>query len=310
MVGRIERLRLRDVWKHEAQDFTPWMEDNIDVLSEILDINLVSAEREKDAGTFSVDLVAEDENGDMVVIENQLEKSDHDHLGKLLTYLTSIGASAAIWVVADPRPEHVQAIAWLNESSSANFYLVKLEAIRIGESEPAPLFTLIVGPSVEAKRVGETKKNIAERHTLRHEFWSQLLDYARTKTKLHANNSPSPSNWIGAGAGKSGIGYHYYIKKNEGGVELHIDRGPGSEEENTAIFNELRQHKEEIEQVFGDSLEWNNVEGTQRSRINKEFNIGGWKSDPEEWPKINEVMVDAMIRLERALSPFVQKLNI
>ncbi len=103
MIGKIERVALREVWKHEALDFTTWLEDNIDVLSDALDINLSSAEREKDAGAFSVDLVAEDDKGDPVVIENQLEKSNHDHLGKLITYLTAIGAKAAIWIVADVR---------------------------------------------------------------------------------------------------------------------------------------------------------------------------------------------------------------
>ena len=111
-------------------------------------------DREQAAGTFSIDLVAEDEGGGTVIIENQLEKSNHDHLGKLITYLTAMSGKAAIWIVSDPRPEHVAAITWLNESASADFYMVKVEAVRIGDSPPAPLFTLIVGPSEDAKDVG------------------------------------------------------------------------------------------------------------------------------------------------------------
>jgi hypothetical protein len=171
MIGKIERVPLRTVWKHEAYDFTQWLEENLDVLNEALDLTLTGAEREQSAGSFSVDLVAEDEAGGTVVIENQLEKSDHDHLGKLVTYLTALGAKTAIWIVAEPRPEHVGAITWLNESSSASFYLVKVEAIRIGESPPAPLLTLIVGPSEEAREVGKTKKDLAERHLLCRRFW-------------------------------------------------------------------------------------------------------------------------------------------
>src|ERR1017187_8424057 len=146
MIGKIQRVPLREVWKHEALDLTKWLQDNIEVLNEPLDLSLSNAEREQSAGDFNVDLVAEEEGGGLVVIENQLEKSDHAHLGKLITYLTAIGAKKAVWIVAEPRPEHVAAITWLNEGSAAAFYLLKIEGIRIGDSDPAPLLTLIVGP--------------------------------------------------------------------------------------------------------------------------------------------------------------------
>jgi hypothetical protein len=186
MIGKIERVPLRDLWKHEAYDFTTWLQDNIDVLNDVLGSSLSNPEREQSVGSFNVDLVAEDEAGNPVIIENQLEKSDHNHLGKLITYLTAIGAKTAIWIVADPKPEHVGAISWLNESSSANFYLFKVEGIRIGDSEPAPLLTLIVGPSEESREVGEKKKEMAERYSLRYKFWNELLEKAKEKTKLHA----------------------------------------------------------------------------------------------------------------------------
>jgi RecB family endonuclease NucS len=110
-VGKIQRVRLREVWKHEALDFTTWLREDIDVLNEALNLSLSNAEREQVAGDFSVDLVAENESGDPVVLENQLEKSNHDHLGKLLTYLVAIGAKTAIWIVSEPRPEHVSTIS-------------------------------------------------------------------------------------------------------------------------------------------------------------------------------------------------------
>lgn len=113
MIGRLQRISLRDVWKHEALDFTKWLQENIEVLNEVIDLNLSNPESERSAGAFSVDLVAEDESGNPVIIENQLEKSDHDHLGKILTYLVAMAAKTAIWIVADPRPEHVSTITWL-----------------------------------------------------------------------------------------------------------------------------------------------------------------------------------------------------
>ena len=120
-IGKIERIPLRDVWKHEARDFNRWIQENIDVLNDIIDLNLVNPECEHSAGAFSVDLVAEDEGGNPVIIENQLDKSNHDHLGKIITYVVAVDAKTAIWIVSDPRPEHVNAISWLNESSSTSF---------------------------------------------------------------------------------------------------------------------------------------------------------------------------------------------
>ena len=119
MVGEIEKLQrvpLREVWRHEAYDFTQWLQENLDILNDTLDLELTSAEREQAAGSFSIDLVAENNDGQIVIIENQLEKSNHDHLGKLITYLSAREASGAIWIVSEPRQEHINAIAWLNES--------------------------------------------------------------------------------------------------------------------------------------------------------------------------------------------------
>jgi hypothetical protein len=281
MIGKIERVPLRDIWKHEAYDFTTWLQDNIDILNDALGLSLSNPEREQSAGSFNVDLVAEDEAGNPVIIENQLEKSDHNHLGKLITYLTAIGAKTAIWIVADPRPEHVGAISWLNESLSANFYLLKVEGIRIGDSEPAPLLTLIVGPSEESREVGEKKKEMAERYSLRYEFWNELLEKAKEKTKLHAQISPGQYGWVGTGAGKRGLGYNYGVTKHEGQVELYIDRGRDSEDENKKIFDELLSHKD----------------------------IGGYRDD-DKWPEVHEAMIDAMCRLEKSLKPYISKLKI
>ncbi len=309
MIGKIERLPLREVWKHEAQGFTRWLEENPDALSDVIDLTLASAEREQTAGDFSVDLVAEDEAGNPVVIENQLGKSDHDHLGKLVTYLTAVDAKSAIWIVADPRPEHVRAITWLNESSSASFYLLKLEAIRIGASEPAPLLTLIVGPSEESREVGETKRVLAERHVIRQRFWTQLLERAKGRTKLHAAISPGKENWLGTGAGRAGLGFDYGIREHDVQVELYIDRGKDAERENEAIFDTLAASREQIEAAFGEPLDWERLEGKRACRIAKRLPVGGYR-DEDRWPAIHDAMVDAMMRLERALRPAIDKLKV
>lgn len=308
MIGKIKRVSLRDVWKHEALDFTRWLEENIDVLNGVLGLNLVNVDREQNAGTFSVDLVAEDEAGNLTIIENQLEKSNHDHLGKLITYLTALEARKAVWIVSDPRPEHVKAIAWLNESRSAAFYLVKVEAIQIENSPPAPLLTLITGPSEEAAVAGDTKKEIAERHLLRKRFWAELLERAKVKTRLHGGISAGEYNWIGTGVGVQGLGLNYSIRQHDAQAELYIDRDKDTGAGNVELLNELMHHKSEIEIEFGGELEWERLDGRRACRVKKIVRLGGWR-DQDKWPEIQEALIDAMINLERALRPYVKKLK-
>jgi hypothetical protein len=200
-------------------------------------------------------------------------------------------------------------MAWLNESGLARFYLVKVEAIRIGESQPAPLLTLITGPTEEAREVGDTKKKFVERYALRHHFWETLLERAKPITKLHANISPSDYSWISAGAGKYGLGYLYATTKHGNTVELVIDRGKDSEEENQGIFEQLKSNREKIEKAFGGTLDWYSQDGVRLRRI-RFPQTGGYRDDEGNWPEIQDKMIDAMTRLERALRPFVQALQI
>ena len=309
MIEKLRRVPLREVWKHEALDFTKWLQENLDVLNEVAGLSLSNVEREQSAGDFTCDLSAEDESGNTVIIENQLERSNHDHLGKLITYLSALEAKTAIWIVSDPRAEHVGAINWLNESvSSASFYLIKVEAVRIGESPPAPLLTLIVGPGADSKAVLTTKTELVERHKSRHQFWTQLLEYSKQKTKLHANISPSIYNWLGTGAGRQGLSFNYVITKHDVAVELYIDRGKEAEEENKTFFDELHAKKAEIEEVFGAPLDWQRLDEKRACRIKKVIDIGGY-ADEEKWPQIDDAAVTAMIRLEKALRPFLSRLK-
>lgn len=307
-VGKIERRPLREVWPHEALSFTRWLVDNIDVVSEATGVELVNAEREQAAGSFSLDILAEDANGQPVIIENQLGASDHDHLGKVLTYLTAFDAEMAVWIVGEPRPEHVKAITWLNEASSGAFYLLKLEAIRIGDSPPAPLLTLVVGPSDEARQVGSVKRERNERQTQRHAFWKELLAHAAPKTNLHRHTTPGDGTYVVARIG-NGMVFTYRVNQHVTGVELYIDRGQDADAENEAILRLLVQDKEAIEGAFGEPLEWVSRQGTRARWIQKRYSHGGYK-DPERWPEIIEATVDAMVRLEQALRPHIERLDL
>lgn len=308
-IGKIRRVALREVWAHEALDFTSWLEQNVDVLNDVLDINLENVERERAAGSFSVDLVAEDDAGNPVVIENQLEKSNHDHLGKLITYLAAMEAKTAIWIVSEPRPEHTRAIGWLNESS-ADFYLLKVEAIKIRDSPAAPLLTLIVGPSEETRQVGATKKEFGERYELRLHWWDQLLKRAKAKTRLHATISAGRYSWVGTGAGKRGLTFNYVTRQHETMAELYVDRGQGCEQENLEILEALRAHQVEIERSFEAPLSWQELEGKRACRVRAPVIEGGYRDHEDRWPEIHDQVIDQMIRLEAALRSYVADLPV
>ena len=297
MIGRLQRLPLREVWPHEAHHFTVWLEENIDALDAELGLGLEAVQREQAAGAFSVDLIAEREGGGRVVIENQLEKSDHDHLGKLITYLAAFDAEVAVWIVAEARPEHVQAIAWLNESS-ASFYLVKVEAVRIGDSDPAPVFTLIVGPSDEARQIGERKQELSDQQKRFQRLWPGLMELdSRTP-----RDAPRTS-WISSGAaGPRGATYFYNVLKSRSRVELYMG---GPHEVNEALFAYLHAHASEIEKAFGGSLDWDHAEGRKAQRVAAHLDAG-WGMD-DDWASLHSRLAAEMERLRNALHPYVSR---
>ncbi len=310
MVGRMEKVPLREVWRKEAKDFTSWLYENLEVLGEELDLDLTPDEKEKSVGSFSADITAEDGLGRKVLIENQLERTDHVHLGQILTYVSNLDAKIAVWISSDPRPEHIKAVEWLNETGSGVlFYLVKVEAYRIGLSEPAAKFTIFTGPSESTEIVGDEKKEMAERHKLRYDFWKSLLEKSKARTNLHSNISPGTSSWIGAGSGVRGLGFNYAVTYKFGQAELYIDRGKDCDEENKRLFDELNSHRAEIENDFGGELRWERLDDRRASRISKRIEYAGL-GDCDKWSKLQEDMIDAMIRLEKSLKKHIRMLRI
>lgn len=187
--------------------------------------------------------------------------------------------------------------------------MVKVEAVRIDKSPAAPLFTLIVGPSEEAENVGHTKKEIAERYDIRRRWWTTLLHRAATKTKLHAHISPTTYGWLGTSSGFRGLNYVYAVLEQECRVELTIDRGKGADKENKRIFDQLFASRKTIEAAFGEPLSWDHPEGTRACYIRHTSKLGGWRSSEDSWPKIQDHLVDEMVRLEAALRPHIAKLK-
>ncbi len=311
LVTRLEIEPIRKAFPKEAAHFTTWLESHIEALAERVGMQLTVVQREKSVGDFNVDLLCEDDNGRPVIIENQLERTDHDHLGKVLTYLVNLDASTAIWVTTDPRPEHHRVIDWLNESTAADisFYLVKVEAIRIGNSPFAPLFTVLSAPDKQVREFGDKKKEWAERHFARFEFWKGLLEKSKAKTKLFSNLSPSRYDRVGTGAGKSGCWFNFVVKKDTATIELYIDHDQDTGQKNKAIFDALHVEKETIEREFGSSLNWERLDTKRGSRINKLFPSGGWAT-PDKWEDLQMKMIDAMIRFDKTLRSRITKISV
>lgn len=308
MVGKLTTVDLREIWKHEAYDFTSWLFENCDVLNDQIGLTLKPIEKEKSVGTFFVDIYAEDDNGRLAIIENQLTKTDHDHLGKLLTYLSNLDAKIAVWVSTDPRPEHVSAINYLNEvvPEDTKFYLLKVQAFRIGDSEPAPLFTVEAGPSNEIKARGVVKKDIAQHDEKWFRFFGQLLVLCNERTNLFANVSPvGYQGWIVTGAGKSGLSWLIAAGIKKSRIDFCLS-SPSSDI-NSSRFKYLASHKDSIEKSFGEPLVWDFKENRKQHAVRTLCTIGGM-DDEEKWPAIHSDLVDRIVRFEKALRPFIKDL--
>ncbi len=308
MVGKLEPIPLREIWAHEARDFSSWLYDNLDILNDQIGLNITPIETEKSVGTFSVDILAEDNEGKLVIIENQLEKTDHDHLGKILTYLSNLEAKTAIWISSNPRPEHQNAINYLNEvvPDDTNFYLVKVQAFKISQSEPAPLFSIAAGPSSELKEGGKIKKDIAGKEAERLDFFKQLLDKSNQKIRLFDNVSAQGyHSWVGAGMGRSGISLNYVVRNSDSRVELPFYSTDG--DLNKSRFEYLHNLKVEIEEKFGEPLDWDYRTNRKQHYIRSWCKIGGLKQK-ENWDEIHESLVDKMQRLNDIMEQLIPKL--
>ena len=307
-LGRLTEVPLRQVWEHEAKDFSAWLFNNLDILNDQLSLELSAIETEKAVGTFSLDLMAQDRDGRTVIIENQLEKTDHDHLGKVLTYLSNLEAKTAIWISSNPRPEHITAINYLNEvvPEDTNFYLLKVQAFKIGDSHPAPLFSVVAGPSPELKEGGRIKKAIAGTDADRLEFFDQLLQRTNKTLRLFDGVSPQGyQNWIATGAGKAGLAWNYVLRSHDCRIEFWIS---GSDfAVNKVRFDFLFQHKSEIESAYGEELDWDFKEDRKQHYIRSWCKIGGLK-DPDKWAEIQSDVVRRMKTLYETINPFIPQL--
>ncbi len=269
-LGRLHRVDdLKSVWTHEAKDFTPWLQNNIDVLSESLGFDIQLIEREVSVGRFFVDLLGEEVgSGRPVVIENQLDSSDHGHLGQLLTYSAGKNGGVIIWVAKRIKPEHRQALDWLNEATQGNidFYGVEIQLLKIGDSDIAPDFNVVVSPRPVPPEIGATE-NRSEKGRRYHEFFSDLLQRIKADPRNVIQQSKvGDRSWLATPSGRGG--FRFGLAFNQGqkfGIELYVDQGV--KEANKRAFDALVQSREQIEEELGVELDWQRLDNKKACRI-------------------------------------------
>jgi len=310
MVSKLTKQKIRDIWKTEDKEFTPWLVENIALLNEDLGLNIQDPESEKKLDTFKVDIVAQDNEG-KVIIENQFEKSDHDHLGKLLTYISNVeNTKKAIWIVEDAKSEHQRAIDWLNANvKTCSFYLVKIQVFKIKDSEPGAQFFLISGPDENITTVGKIKEKDSEIDNIRFKFWSEFYEKLKKRSNIYSSTAPKPRTYIGVSAGMRGVSFLCAAQNNSAQVEIYIDRGKEEGKEiNLKIFREFEKNKEEIEKNIRNKLEWDDLPESRACRIRLRSNLGGF-SDEETWEDIHEFLVQNIIKLENATKKYIKDID-
>jgi len=256
------------VWEHEARDFTPWLRDNIELLAETVGLELDLVETESPVGAYAVDLYAKDLNtGRWVIIENQLEQTDHVHLGQLMTYGAGKGAGVVIWISPEFRDEHREALNWLNEitDESVSFFGIELEVLQIDGSPLAPHLKLVVQPSEWGPIV--TPSPLTPRQRAYRDFFTALLDKVKGKyPHLTRATKAYPQNWFTFPVGRSG--FSIVTDFAQGGVfrvDLYIDTG--NKVKNKVAFDTLYEDREEIKDDIGGPLVWERLDDRRASRV-------------------------------------------
>ena len=270
-LGKLNKVNLREYWAHEALDFTQWLaqEENIQLLSDEIGVSLINVRPEEAIGRYNVDLVATDEDSERkVIIENQLEYTDHKHLGQIITYASGYNASIIIWIVKEVREEHQKAMEWLNNNTSADlsFFLIRMELWQIGDSPYAPKFHIIVEPNDWAKAIQQssgTNKELTDTKLSQLDFWKQFKDYAKSNnTSLRIGRKARAQHWynISFGTSEAHIALTVSTRDNVIASSIYISKSP-------ELYEKFLLNKEAIEEGLGFSLEWQELEGKLASRI-------------------------------------------
>ncbi len=271
VLGKLKKIYdLRKVWPHEAADFTPWLtqDDNIALLSDAIGIDITIDETESNVGSFNVDIYAtETDTGNKIIIENQLEDTNHDHLGKLITYASGKEAKFIIWIVKKAREEHRHAIEWLNNHTDNDiaFFLIEIELWSINNSDPAVKFNVVEKPNNWAKEIKKADNTLSDTEKMKLEYWTKFTDYAFADndfSKVFRRRKPSTDHWYSVSMGSSEYHMAFLMntQKNILAIEVYISN-------NKELYHEFYAEKDKIEQKAGVKLDWRELPERKASRI-------------------------------------------
>lgn len=274
-IAQVEEHELRSVWPHEEHDFTRWLMEHLHLLAAELGIEVEEVTREEAVGDFSADIVAKEMNtGGQVVIENQYGATDHDHLGKLLTYSAGRDAAFTIWVAEEFRAEHRSVLEWLNESGpqDARFFAVKPRVLTIEGNETRGFeFEVLVEPNDWERQLTQS---LTETEKAYKEFFADLTEaYAERRPDWY-QLKPQPQSWLSFGAGMSGVSIGWVFHQGpEFSLDLYIDTSDG--DRNEAVFQALEDDRAAIEDALDAELVWERLPEKRACRIKLPREIEG-----------------------------------
>ena len=304
-LGKLKEVKLREIWKHEQYDFSSWLakEENINELGNVLGLTLTDVETEKLVGSYRCDILCKDEiTGKVVLVENQLEPTNHDHLGKIITYASGLGASVIVWIVEYAREEHASAIEWLNKNidSDISFFLMELHAYQIGNSLPAPYFKIIEQPNDFTQQMKSITKNegMNESMSKRLEFWTLFNEVLINRGLPFNKRKPSTDHWysLSVGSSKCNISIDLVNKNNFIRVSMWM---PNSKEQYDYFF----ENKESIEQTVGQELIWRRLDGKKASMVS--INIEGLDfNNQSNYTELMNKIIDVSILFKKAFKPY------
>jgi len=319
-LGRLEKVSLREAWLSESSDFTPWLakEENLKLLGETIGIDLELESQEKEVGPFRADILCKDTATDeWVLIENQLERTDHSHLGQLLTYAAGLNAVTIVWIAERFTEEHRAALDWLNERTDdkINLFGLETELWRIGDSPIAPKFNVISQPNEWSRTVQQAAKDsagISEHKQMQLQFWTSFREYMEIKGSFVRCQKPSPQHWMNHAIGRSGVhlvsvaslwNSETNSKDPEIRTDLYLD-GPYAKKE----FLALEEQKESIEHALGFSLTWWNPENKAACRVytRQDANF----LDQKLWPEQFEWLCQHLEKMHTVFAPIMKQLKI
>ena len=319
-LGRLQKVDLREAWSSECADFTPWLaqEENLKLLGETVGIELELESQEKNVGPFRADILCKDTVTDnWVLIENQLERTDHTHLGQLLTYAAGLNAVTVIWIAAQFTEEHRAAMDWLNERTDEKIHLfgLEVELWRIGDSPIAPKFNIVSQPndwSRIVQKAAEASGELSEVKTLQLRFWTAFKEYMESKGSFVRCQKPSPQHWMNHAIGRSGVHLASIIstwdsetnsRDPETRAELYMDGANAKLE-----FAALEKQKDAIEKSLGFSLMWHNPEKKAACRIYTRQSAD-FLND-QLWPQQFEWLRQRLETMHKVFGPIVKNLNV